>query len=144
MKNKALEYIQKNGISNSKFAEKIGVSESTLSRYLNGNYPNVQTIEDKIAEFLEKEEARKNTFIKDSIEFAMTSISQRVWDVLEYTRIQKNISCIYGDAGVGKTYTTKQWLKDKNDVYIITATPSFATPRPFLKLLATKLKTTKT
>jgi uncharacterized ATPase putative transposase-like protein len=139
-----LDYIRKTGTSNSKVARLIGVAESTFSRYVNGNYPNTQAIDEKVVEFLEKEKQRKNSFIKDDINFAMTSISEKVIYVLEYSRIQKVISCIYGDAGIGKTYTTKKWMDDKNDIYLVTATPTFATPRPFLKLLASKLKTSKT
>lgn len=144
MREKVIEYIKNNNINNRKFADKIDVSESTLSRYLKGDYPNPTAIEDKIREFLEKEEKRNNSFIRDGISFAMTTISKRIINVLEYTYIQKVISCIYGDAGIGKTYTTKNWMNDRNDIYFVTATPTFATPRPFLKLLASKLKTSKT
>lgn len=143
-KNMALEYIANKGISNSAFAKKIGISESAFSRYINGNYPNPASIDDKVREFLGKEELRKDGFVKESIDFAMTSISKKVISVLEYTRVQRVISCIYGDAGVGKTYTTKNWMLDKKDVFFVTITPSFSTPRPFLKLLARQLKTTRT
>ena len=144
MREKVIEYIKNNNINNRKFADKIDVAESTFSRYMKGDYPNPTAIEDKIREFLEKEEKRNNSFIRDGISFAMTTISKRIINVLEYTYIQKVISCIYGDAGIGKTYTTKNWMSGRNDIYFVTATPTFATPRPFLKLLASKLKTSKT
>ena len=140
-KNMALEYITNKGISNSAFAKKIGISESAFSRYINGNYPNPASIDDKVREFLGKEELRKDGFVKESIDFAMTSISKRVISVLEYTRVQRVISCIYGDAGIGKTYTTKHWISDKNDIFFITVNPAFSTPKPFLKLLAKSMKT---
>ena len=143
-KEKALQYIKSNNMSNRKFADKIDVAESTFSRYMKGDYPNPTAIEDKIGEFLEKEEKRNSSFIKDSVGFAMTTISKKIINVLEYSYIQKVISCIYGDAGIGKTYTTKNWIANRNDIYFVTVTPTFATPRPFLKLLASKLKTSKT
>lgn len=143
-KEKALQYIKSNNMSNRKFADKIDVAESTFSRYMKGDYPNPAAIDDKIREFLEKEEKRNSSFIKDSVGFAMTTISKKIINVLEYSYIQKVISCIYGDAGIGKTYTTKNWIANRNDIYFVTVTPTFATPRPFLKLLASKLKTSKT
>lgn len=136
----ALEYIANKGISNSSFAKKVGISESSFSRYINGNYPNPTPIDDKIKEFIEKENLRKDGFIKESIDFALTSISKKVISVLEYARVQKVIACIYGDAGIGKTYTTKHWIEDKKDVFFVTVNPAFSTPKPFLKLLAKCMK----
>ncbi len=144
MKERALKYILDNNISNSSFARKIGVAESTFSRYVSGNYPNPVSIDEKVREFLEKEERRKSSFVKDDIGFAMTTISKKVIDILEYSYIQKVIACIYGDAGIGKTYTTRKWMDGRNDICFVTATPTFSNPRPFLKLLSGKLKTAKT
>lgn len=141
---KAKVYIKKNGISNSKFADLIGVAESSFSRYINESYPNPQNIDVKVAQYLEKAEIRENCFISGNTEFAMTNVSSKVLNVLEYCRIQKTIGCIYGDAGIGKTFTAKNFIDGKSDVYMVTATPTFATPRPFLKLLASKMKTSKT
>lgn len=131
-----------NKVSQAKFAGSIGVSESTISRWLKKDYPNMDTISEKVQEYLEKEELRKQNVGK--LEFVMTNVSKQVWNVLEYTRLQRTIGIIYGDAGIGKTETAKQWAKGKSDVVMITATPAFANPKPFLKLLARAFKTSRT
>ncbi len=135
-------YMTDNKVSQAKFAAAIGVSESTISRWLKKDYPNMDTISEKVQEYLEKEELRKQNVGK--LDFVMTNVSRQVWNVLEYTRLQRTIGIIYGDAGIGKTETAKQWAKGKNDVVMITATPAFANPKPFLKLLARAFKTTRT
>lgn len=141
---KCNEYMESKNITQVKLASKIGIGESTFSRWLKNTYPNPDSINEKVSIFFEKEEARNNTTNVTDIDFAKTSVSQRVMTVLEYCRIQKTIGCIYGDAGIGKTYTTKEWAKDKQDVITITINPTFSSPKPFLKLLAKELKTTRT
>lgn len=135
--------MEEKGLSQVKLAGKIGIAESTFSRWLKGTYPNHESITEKVNLFFDKEEKRDVVVTAGEIEFSMTGISEKVLNVLEYCRIQKIIGTIYGDAGVGKTYTTKEWAKDKSDVIIVTANPTFSSPKTFLKLLARKLKTTR-
>ena len=138
----ARNHMTDNKMSQAKFAGAIGVSESTFSRWLQQTYPNMDTISEKVQEYLEKEELRRQNVGK--LEFVMTNVAKQVWSVLEYTRLQRTIGIIYGDAGIGKTATAKEWAKGKSDVVMITATPAFANPKPFLKLLARAFKTTRT
>lgn len=143
LKDKCMEYIAEREISQVKFATLIGVSESTFSRFIKGNYPNAKNVIEKINEFFAKEEARDRSMSINDISFAETGTAKKILGILEYCRIQKSIGVIYGDAGTGKTYTLREWSRDKKDVYVVTANPAFATPKPFLKLLARSLKTTK-
>lgn len=134
-------YIEKHGISQAEFGRRISSSESVVSRWLKGSYNNSEAIDKKVSEFLEKEEVRKVVTEVSDISFVRTNISDRVWNTLEYCRIQKTIGVIYGDAGIGKTRTMREWSKDKSDIVIVTATPAFNSPKSFLKLLAKSLKT---
>lgn len=139
---KCSKYMEEKGISQAKLAAKIGVAESTFSRWFKNTYPNPETISNKVVIFFDKEEKREDVVSVGKISYADTTISQKVVNVLEYCRLQRIIGTIYGDAGIGKTYTSKNWAKDKSDVIIVTANPTVASPKPFLKLLANKLKTT--
>lgn len=138
---RAGEYMEEKGLSQSKLATLIGIGESTFSRWLKGTYPNPDSMNQKVETFFEKESMRKEVAVARDIGFAMTSISKRVWHVLEYCRLQKTVGAIYGDAGVGKTRTMEEWKKDKADVITVTVSPAFSSPKPFLKLLARELKT---
>lgn len=138
----ARKYMEEKKISQAKFAKAVDTSESSISRWLQNDYPNMDSINKKVIEFLEKENARKQSIGK--LDFVMTNVSRQVWNVLEYTRLQKTIGIIYGDAGIGKTETAKHWAQGKSDIVMITVTPAFANPKPFLKLLARAFKTSRT
>jgi len=132
-------YMKDNNLSQSRTARMMGISEATFSRWLKGDYPNPENIEQKITVFLEKTDKRENTDININ-EFVYTSMASEIWDSLDYYRTQRCIGCIFGDAGVGKTRTITEWAKDKPDVIVLTVKPCFSGSRAFAKLLARQLK----
>lgn len=141
---RAKAYIENRGTTQVQFANAVGVGESTMSRWLKGEYPNMETVAGKVRLYLEKEELREKSVCSGTVDFVMTNVSKKIWQVLDYSRLQKKLSIIYGDAGIGKTKTAREWAKDKNDVVFVTATPAFGNQKPFLKLLARSLKTNRT
>lgn len=143
MKERIQSYMREQGLSQSATAKLLGIGESTLSRYIGGSYPNPESIEKKIADLLEKEELRQTVSGLEDFPFALTTISQQVMKTLEYARIKRNISVIYGDAGIGKTRTAKEWSRGKTDVALLTASPALGNPKSFFKYLARELKTVK-
>jgi len=145
LREKVKSYIEENAISQSKFANLAGVNTGALSSWLGDKYKgNNEKVELPIANFFDKQGERSEQATIDGIAFAETGISKRVADTLNYCRTQNIIGCIYGDAGVGKTATTREWAKDKTDVIYITATVANCNPKPFFKKLAKELKTTRT
>lgn len=139
MNEQVRKFMEENNTSQTKTAKMIGIAESTFSRWLNGDYPNPENIEPKIAEFFEKYEQRK-TSNKGINKFVHTEMSSEIWHALSYYRTQRCIGCIFGDAGIGKTRTITEWAKDKSDVIVITARPVFSGSKAFAKLLANELK----
>lgn len=130
------------GISNASFARSAGVAESTFSRWRKGNYPGDNSaIEKKIEEFLDTEEVRGTVKDAKDIVFALTNIAANVWSTLDYCKVQKQMVCIYGDAGCGKTMTTREWMKDKNNVIYIAASPAINSPKAILKRIARAVRT---
>lgn len=142
LREQAMEYIEKNSVTQNHFGKLVGVAESTMSRWLKGTYPAPEKIDLKVKDLLEKEVVRESIAGTSDIQFVMTGISKSVWQSLEYGRIQRTISVVYGDAGIGKTRTMQEWAKDKTDVIIVTANPAVKSPKGFCKLLARQLKTT--
>lgn len=138
---RSVAYMEEKKLSQVKLATLVGVAESTFSRWLKGNYPNPEAIDQKVNNFFEKESIREEVVDAKNIGFAMTTVSRNVWQVLEYCRIQRAIGVVYGDAGIGKTRTMQEWANGKTDVVVVTATPAFNSPKSFLKLLAKQLKT---
>ena len=140
----AKSYMETKKMSQAQFANMVGVSESTISRWLKGDYPNMESVSAKVRLYLDKESLREQSLEAGSIDFVMTNVSKKIWQVLEYSRLQKKLSIIYGDAGIGKTKTAREWAKGKSDVVFVTVTPAFGNQKPFLKLLARTLKTSRT
>ncbi len=140
----AKSYMETKKMSQAQFANMVGVSESTISRWLKGDYPNMESVSQKVRLYLDKESLREQSLEAGSIDFVMTNVSKKIWQVLEYSRLQKKLSIIYGDAGIGKTKTAREWAKGKSDVVFVTVTPAFGNQKPFLKLLARALKTSRT
>ena len=140
----AKSYMETKKMSQAQFANMVGVSESTISRWLKGDYPNMESVSAKVRLYLDKESLREQSLEAGSIDFVMTNVSKKIWQVLEYSRLQKKLSIIYGDAGIGKTTTAREWAKGKSDVVFVTVTPAFGNQKPFLKLLARALKTSRT
>lgn len=138
----AKQYIEQNNVTQVHFGKLVGVGESTISRWFKGTYPSPEKINAKVQEFLEKEAVRETITETKDIPFVMTAISKQIWGALEYGRIQRTISVIYGDAGIGKTRTMREWAADKTDVIVITANPAVKSPKGFFKYLAKQLKTT--
>lgn len=134
-------YIDDNKLSQAKFAGLVGINSGALSSWLNDKYTgNAETVEAPIISFFDKEGKRAEQATIDKIAFADTGISKRISATLEYCRTQNIIGCIYGDAGVGKTATAREWAKDKVDVLYITASVANCNPKPFFKKLARELK----
>lgn len=142
IREQAIRYIEQHKISQVHFGKLVGMGESTTSRWLKGTYPSPEKLDAKVKEFLEKEAVRETITETKDIQFTMTAISKQIIGALEYGRIQRTISVVYGDAGIGKTRTMREWAADKTDVIIVTANPAVKSPKGFFKLLAKRLKTT--
>lgn len=143
MKEQILAYMREHNLSQSAFARKIMVSESTMSQYMSGKYPNPETVELKVKDLLEKDQLRQQVSDVQDIAFAMTSIAMNVISTLEYARLKRTITVIYGDAGVGKTRALEEWSNGKSDVHVLTAAPALSNPKSFFKYLARELKTVR-
>lgn len=141
---KAKKYIEQKGISQAKMAGMIDVSPGALSQWLKGEYEPHQTIDIKVMELFEKEEAREKMIETDTKDFVKTQITTNIWGLLDYIRKRRAISMVYGDSGVGKTKAVVEWVKDKSDVILLTARPTLSTSKEIMKTLAEELKTRAT
>jgi len=117
----ASEYMTKNGISITNFAETIGVSRPLLSQYLNGKYASDTTeLEEKILEYL-----KSVGFIKELPEgriklpdFYRTNDALGVLGVCQSSQEHRGLGVIVGKSGYGKTFTLKQFARTGRVCYI--------------------------
>lgn len=138
----AKKYISAKNISQNKFSGLVGIGSSTFSRWLSGDLETTATQDNAIYNFLSKEEQRKAIVTVNSISYVATETSKRIWSALDYAAITRGIGVIYGDAGVGKTTTLKEWSKARKDAVIIKADKVRGSrSKAILKLIARGLRT---
>lgn len=99
-------------------ARKLGVSPSTLNRYLSGKPEgNVQKLEALLGDVLKAEEERK----RDGVVLIETAVSQLIEGAIEEIRQNGDMGCIFGPPGVGKTCGIKLYVRNHPTTLLITA-----------------------
>jgi hypothetical protein len=71
-------------------------------------------------------------------DFIETKNSKTIFEICEMVRIEKEIGIITGRAGIGKTYSLKEYARHRQDILIIEADITF-TPKVMIKEICTHL-----
>ncbi len=111
--------------SQSEIAKELGISAGQLSAFIGGTYKTPHTLIPKIEALLAKNESRK--LAPKAPPFALTNVSKRVMDAIEYCHLQGKIGVIYGDAGIGKTMGIRKYCEENPMAISITISPAYAT-----------------
>ncbi|MDE7098995.1 MAG: AAA family ATPase, partial [Ruminococcus sp.] len=114
----------------------IGVSGSTLSQIKNGTYKaDPQGIFDIIEKYFEVKEKAKLTY--SVVEYAPTSISEQIYNVISLCQIKGGLAVVVGDAGIGKSKAIQKFTADNpTSSFSITVNPCFSNIKSMLKLIA--------
>ena len=102
---------------------------ATISQYINDNTPfkpNLARFEAALASYLDFgkkaksfEEKRAVSIVDKSI-YVPTSISQDIYNMIDYCILTKGLCILHGEAGIGKTTGAKKYVKDnKGAAYFI-------------------------
>ncbi len=118
-------YRDESGKSQSAIARELGVSAAAISSFLSGSYKAPHTLIPKIEALLSNAESK--SLAPKAPGFALTGISKRVMDAIEYCHLQGKIGVIYGDAGIGKTMAIREYVRENPMSIYITISPAFAT-----------------
>jgi hypothetical protein len=138
----------------SKVANDIGVNRNTLSKYLNNRYKfNPAMIEARIQKYLDKyhnsDTNIESEIAKDIIsesepltdtdpDFIETKNSKTIFEIAEMVRIEREIGIVTGRAGIGKTYSLKEYARHHPDVLLIEADLTF-TPKVLIREICAHL-----
>ena len=108
-------------ISQNDLSRALGISAAALSQWMAGKYKgSVAKIEDAVKAFIEREREKTKT-PKKSIPFVMTSISKKIFELARVCHLEGEIGVCYGEAGIGKTVTAKEYLSRNSDVIFVEA-----------------------
>lgn len=130
----AKEFMAKAGMSASAFANSIGYSPATVSQWLNFAYKGrVEKLESMVRSrmdsYLEKTEG-----VPEKRDFLNTSVSGKIFEIADYCRLENEIGVIYGDAGLGKTYTIKKYVESNPSCILIEADLGYTSKVLFVEL----------
>ena len=119
-------------------ARGVGVTSPVVNQYLHGKYPgNVQEIERKIAAYLQKQREREAER-KLEVDYVLTTTAKRVRDVLRLAHVEGEAVVLFGQAGLGKTSSLREYCKQAPDALMIETDPTY-TAKVLLQKLAAML-----
>lgn len=131
------EYIAKSGKTQTVVGKELGVSGGAVSGFLSGKYKTPHTLIPKIAGLISMNE--KKAVAPKAPDFAETSISRAVRNTIAYAHLRGVIAVVYGDAGVGKTSTVKEYVRNDRQALLITISPTYASITGVNELIAVQL-----
>ncbi|MGI2929506.1 AAA family ATPase [Vibrio fluvialis] len=126
-------------ITASQLAKEISVSSAALSQVLKGKYAaDPSVVIGKLQKWLRLREDRLAT-PNINPGFVMTETAKLIMNDLTYAQITESIVVIFGASGVGKSETLRQYQRDNNNVWMVTASPSRSSLTECLYELAMEL-----
>jgi len=113
------------GTKQGQIARHAGVSDSVLSRWLSESYTGDNAaIERRIVDWFAATEKTMPGDCEPIPSWVQTPTATAIEAALDYARSRPSIAVVYGGAGVGKTTAITRYARAKNDVWVVTATPS--------------------
>lgn len=126
-------------ITASQLAKEISVSSATLSQVLKGKYAaDPSAVIEKLKKWLRLRDDRLATR-NINPGFVMTETAKLIINDLTYAQVTESIVVIFGASGVGKSETLRQYQRENNNVWMVTASPSRSTLTECLYELAMEL-----
>lgn len=103
-----------------------GVSSTTLSQWLNGNYNGDNAkIESRVSPWFESyQERRSRAGLPEAPQWVATPTAEKIVSGLRYAQLAQDIVVIYGPAGVSKTETCKHYRTIAPMVIHVTMSPA--------------------
>lgn len=106
-------------------SKKIGISQSTLSKYISGSYEgNLEAIEERIKSYLAREAERGDKWRDLIVE---TETLSEIKNSITLIHNMRKMGVIYGPAGIGKTESARRYCEDTPGSIMVTVTPDCKT-----------------
>ncbi|WP_409419374.1 AAA family ATPase [Marinomonas sp. RS-M-Aa-14] len=126
-------------VTSAQLAREISSSPATVSQILNGKYQaDATAIVTKLAKWLARDEEKKSSPVVNP-GFVMTTTAKQIMDDMTYAQISESIVVIFGASGVGKSEALREYKRNNNNVWHVTASPSRSSLTECLYELAMEL-----
>jgi len=124
---------EKKKISQAEAARRMDYTAGVVSAYKSKTYTgNIKLIEEKVAEFLQREERRHSIV---AVPTAETSATTQVCKAITMAQDEVDIAVIVGEAGTGKTTAVRQYVKKTHSALLVEVDPGF-TQRALIHAIA--------
>ncbi|MGL4224976.1 MAG: AAA family ATPase [Vibrio sp.] len=131
--------LEAKSITAAQLAREISLSAAALSQVLKGKYAaDPSAVVEKLEKWLRLREERIAT-PNINPGFVMTETAKLIINDLTYAQVTESIVVIFGASGVGKSETLRQYQRDNNNVWMVTASPSRSSLTECLYELAMEL-----
>jgi len=131
--------IEAKEVTSAQLAREISSSPATISQILNGKYQaDATAIITKLANWLALAEQKKSNPVVNP-GFVMTTTAKQIMDDMTYAQISESIVVIFGASGVGKSEALREYKRNNNNVWHVTASPSRSSLTECLYELAMEL-----
>ncbi|MCM1507425.1 MAG: AAA family ATPase [Ruminococcus flavefaciens] len=126
-------------LSQNAVGQLIGVSGTALSQIRNGKYnASPQKIFDILGQYFGVKEKASLTY--SEVEYAPTSISQHIYDIISLCQVKGGLAVACGDAGIGKTKAAQKFVADNpSNSFLITVNPCLTSTKSLLKTIADRI-----
>ncbi len=126
-------------VTASQVAKEISVSTATISQVRKGTYKaDSAPIIEKLNKWLRMRDERSAT-PNINPGFVMTKTAEQITADLTYAQVTESIVVIFGASGVGKSETLREYQRNNNNVWKVTAAPSRSSLTECLYELAMEL-----
>ncbi len=125
--------------SQNEVAKVIGISGTALSQVKNECYPaDPQSVFDTIANYFSVKEKARLTYTE--IDYAPTSVSTKIYDIINVCQVKGGLAAAAGDAGISKTKAAQKFVKDHpTNSILITVNSCFTSIKSLLKIIAERI-----
>lgn len=133
------EKIRIKEVTSAQLAREVSASPATISQILNGKYQaDASAIITKLNNWLTLAEQKEaNPVVNPG--FVMTTTAKQIMDDMTYAQISESIVVIFGASGVGKSEALREYKRNNNNVWHVTASPSRSSLTECLYELAMEL-----
>lgn len=118
------ELISEGEISGRRLATESGVSESALNQFINRKegHTRYDRVTDRLQMWLDTRQRRQAAMaaFPDAPGFRLTNTSQRIMDAFMFAHHMPAIAGVCGAAGIGKTETAREYVRNNSGVSIAT------------------------
>jgi len=106
-------------------ARSMGVSEATISQWMNNKYTgNNSRIEKKVRAYLSRYHERSIRPEKN-LQFVDTRVSKKIFEIARVCHLENELGIVVGDSGIGKTRAANEYALQNEDVIMIESDLTF-------------------